>query len=198
MGYVVSSAPAVEPLSITEAKLHLRVDHNDENDLITALIKSARIAIENYLDRKLVTQTIIEYFDSFPTTVTPLTFWPVASITSIQYVDTDGTEQTWDSSNYTTDIYGVFGEGPARITPAYSVSYPSTREMVNAVYVTYVAGYGAAAAVPALIKSAMYLLIADLYDGRGERSTGALSSRPSPNSARWQSLLNVGGYKKVL
>lgn len=198
MGYVVSVAPSSEPLLLAEAKAHLRVDHSDEDDLITALIVAARIAIENYLDQKLITQTIIEYFDAFPTTVIPLTFWPVASITSIQYLDSDGTEQTWGSANYTTDIYGQFGEGPARITPAYSVSYPSTRDVVNSVYVTYVAGYGAAAAVPALIKSAMYLLITDLYDGRGERSTGALFSRPSPNSTRWQSLLNVGGYKKIL
>lgn len=191
MGYVVTSAPAAEPLSSTEAKAHLRVDHSDEDTLISSIIIAARVAIENYLDRKLVTQTIAEYYDSFPLTdAITLSFWPVQSITSITYTDTDGVSQTWDSSNYDVDLYGQYGQGPARITPAYSKSFPATRDEMNAVTVTYIAGYGAASAVPDLIKSAMRLLISEMYENRVDAGHTKLT--------KWQHLLNVGGYKKVL
>ncbi len=191
MGYVVTSAPAAEPLSPTEAKAHLRVDTSDDDTLIGSLITAARVMVENYLDQKLVTQTLTEYFDAFPLNgVIELGFWPVQSITSIGYTDTDGTAQTWAGANYQTDIYGDFDKGPARIIPAYSESYPSTRDNLNAVNVVYVAGYGAASAVPDLIKSAMRLLIADMYEGR--------QSAPAAGLATWQILLNAGGYKKAL
>lgn len=191
MGYVVTTAPAAEPLTATEAKAHLKVDTSDDDTLITSLISAARIAVENYLTQKLVTQTITEYFDAFPANgIIELTFWPVALITHIKYYDSDGDLQTWDSANYQADIYGTFGQGPARIWTAYSVTYPTTRDMLNAVEVRYVAGYGAASAVPELIKSAIRLLLSDMYDERMNGKSNALN--------RWQHLLNVGDYKRVL
>lgn len=178
-------------MTATEAKAHLKVDTSDDDTLITSLISAARIAVENYLTQKLVTQTITEYFDAFPANgIIELTFWPVVSITHIKYYDSDGALQTWDAANYQTDIYGTFGQGPARIWTAYSVTYPTTRDMLNAVEVRYVAGYGAASAVPELIKSAMRLLLSDMYDERMNGKSNAVN--------RWQHLLNVGDYKRVL
>lgn len=188
MAYSVTTAPASEPLTTAEAKSHLNVDTSDDDTLIDNMIKAARIAIENYLDQKLITQTITEYFDEFPTDgVFNLTVWPVQSITSVNYLDTDGASQTWNASNYTTDLVSE----PARITNAYSVSYPSTRDQINAVNVVYVAGYGDDSTdIPELIRRAMLLLIADMYDNR--------SNQVHNLNTKWQHLLNVGGYKKVL
>lgn len=194
MGYIVTSGPATEPLTLAEAKLHLRVETTEDDTLITSIIKAARVAIENYLDQKLVTQTVAEYFDTFPLSgALGLSFWPVASITSITYTDTDGATQTWAGANYDVDLYGQFGRGPARIYPAYLQNFPLTREEMNAVAITYVAGYGAAADVPDLIKAAMRLLIAEMYENR----TG------DPNAKQmqlpvWKMLLNAGDYKKVI
>jgi uncharacterized phiE125 gp8 family phage protein len=194
MGYVITSAPAAEPLSLTEAKLHLRVEVSEDDALITSIIKAARVAIENYLDQKLVTQTVTEYFDAFPLSgALGLSFWPVQSISSITYTDTDGDTQTWAGASYDVDIYGQYGRGPARIYPAYSESFPSVRSEMNAVAVTYIAGYGAATTVPDLIKAAMRLLIAEMYENRTGEPHAKQMQLPV-----WMMLLTAGAYKKVI
>lgn len=121
MGYIITSGPAEEPLSTTEAKLHLRVEVSDDDTLIASIINAARVAIENYTGLKLVTQTIVEYFDTFPQSgPLNLSFYPVQSLTSITYTDTDGATQTWSSALYDFDKNGPYQFGPARITTAYN------------------------------------------------------------------------------
>lgn len=159
----VTSAPASEPLTTAEAKTHLRVDTSDDDTYIDTLVASARQWVENYTDLALVTQTITEYFDAFPVTGHfELTKSPVSSITSISYLDANGDSQTWDSANYRTDLI----QKPARIAPIYGGSYPTTYNTQNAITVVYVAGYGAASAVPAAIKHAIKLLLAEMYEMR--------------------------------
>jgi uncharacterized phiE125 gp8 family phage protein len=191
MGYRVTIPPTVEPIPLAEAKEHLRIETTEDDALLQSIIAAARIAIENYLDQKLITQTVVEYFESFPENGSfDLRFYPVQSIDSITYVDTDGATQTWDSSNYQVDLYGLYGGGPARIDAAYSATYPSIREQMSPVTVTYVAGYGGRDDVPEDIKAAMRLLIADLYDNRN-----------NPTRERhtlWMNVLNVSGYKKII
>lgn len=129
--------------------------------LISALISAARAAAEQELHRYLITQTLDAYFDSFPCVgrmvigsrypeQIPNEFRlpPLQSVTSITYVDTAGATQTLAADQYTVDTKSQ----PARITPAYGVSWPATREQANAVTVRFVAGYGAASAVPDIIK----------------------------------------------
>lgn len=194
MGYIITSGPAEEPLSTTEAKLHLRVEVSDDDTLIASIIKAARVAIENYTGLKLVTQTIVEYFDAFPQSgPLNLSFYPVQSLTSITYTDTDGATQTWSNTLYDLDKNGPYQFGPARIAPAYSETYPTTRDEINAVTVTYVAGYGAATAVPDVVKAAMRLLIADMYENRMSASEWKAMKNPA-----WQALLNYADYKRVI
>lgn len=191
MGYIISSGPSEEPLSTTEAKLHLRVEVTDDDTLIASIIKAARVAIENYTGLKLVTQTIVEYFDSFPVSgALNLSFYPVQSLTSIAYTDADGDAQTWSNTLYVFDKNGPYQFGPARITPIHSETFPNTQDKLNAVAVTYIAGYGAATAVPDVIKAAMRLLIADMHENRMSETWGKLQT--------WQMLLNAGDYKRVI
>lgn len=157
----VSTAPASEPISLTEAKLYLRVDTTADDALITALITAARETVERYTSRALVTQTITQVLDCFPGFGFRLAVHPVASITSISYKDANGDTQTLASSIYMLDNY----EMPNAVVLKANQQFPSTYDETNAVTVVYVAGESAGN-VPKAILQAMYLTISDFYENR--------------------------------
>lgn len=164
MAIKLITAPAKEPVSLSEAKLHLRVDHGDEDQLISSLVKTARQMIETLTGRALITQTLELVADNWPDTfyLRP----PLQSITSIKYKDTDGTESTVDSGGYITDI----DNEPGRVTPAYGEVWPTTTLYpIAGIRVRFVSGYGLTEAdVPAPLRQAMLLLIGHLYENREE------------------------------
>lgn len=158
----VTTEPDVEPITLTEAKLNLRVDCTADNDLITALIVAARRWCEDYENRAYITQTI-----------TAKTFWLpgqiilprplLQSVTSVTYVDQAGDTQTLSSALYDVDIF----REPGQITRAFNATYPTVRGDVNGVTIVYVAGYGDASTdVPQETIQAIYLLISHLYENR--------------------------------
>ncbi len=102
---------------------------------------------------------------------------PVVSVDSLQYIDQDGVTQTLASSAYKLDSVTA----PARLVPAYGTTWPTTRNEINAVSVTYTCGFGAAAAVPETIKRWMLLRIGALYENREEVATGrGITLTPMP------------------
>jgi uncharacterized phiE125 gp8 family phage protein len=162
---VQTEAPTEEPVTVAEAKAHLRVTHNDDDSYITALIKAARADAEALSRRQFVTATYEYRRNRFPKGREPLdiTRTPLQSVTSVKYTDTDGTpDQTWDAQKYQVDTGSLVG----RIVPAYSESYPAVREGVSAVIVTFVAGFGAASAVPQEAKHAILLCVGHWYENR--------------------------------
>lgn len=184
MGRSQTVAPATEPLSLADAKLHLRVVSDDDDDLITALIQGAREYVETFLRRQLVTATWAMTLDEFPDSDGDITLPlpPLASVTSIAYVDGDGDDQTLDSANYTVHTNCE----PGKITLAYGESWPSTRDQPDAVTVAFVAGYGAAAAVPAGIVAAIKLVLGDLYENREAAVLGTIrSDNPTVKNLLW-------------
>lgn len=165
MPYTITSAPASEPVTSTEAKLWLKVDHTADDTLITGLITAARKYAEGRTGLALLTQTVAESWDCFPACRTiSLALWPVASVTTVQYIATGATSYTtWNSTNYATDFVST----PARIVRGETVSWPTLASLPNAVKVTYVAGYTAASNENLeLVKTAMKLLIAFWYEYR--------------------------------
>ena len=168
MGLTLVTAPAVEPITLSTAKLHLRVDTADEDGLISSLLTAARQHVESYTHRALVTQTWDWKLDAFPSDGEPfvLPLPPVISVTSITYLDTAGASQTWGASNYITDLPAGDYASRARIAAGYGVAYPATYAVINAVTVRFVAGYGAASTVPEAIKAAIKILVADWYATR--------------------------------
>lgn len=133
--------------------------------MLTMLIQAARQHAEQELRRKLVTQTLDAYFHEFPHDSHRRFYLPpLQSVTSITYLDIDGVEQTLAASQYVVDAVSI----PARIEPAYGVVWPSSRDQVNAIKVRFVAGYGAASAVPACIKNWMLMRIKTLWDQRDQ------------------------------
>lgn len=174
--YSVTSGPASEPLTATEAKTHLRVEVTDDDTYISTLIIAARKWAEEMGNLCLINQTIAEKFDGFPSNggYFELSKSPVSSISSISYVDDNGDTQVWSSANYQTDLVSK----PARIMPAPSGTYPSYRSQLNTVTVTYVAGFGATSAnVPEPIRQAMLLFIGELYENRENKSAGVFNQK---------------------
>lgn len=163
------TGPAVEPISLAEAKAHLRVDGSDDDALIGLLIQSARQAAEHEAGRVLVSQTWELVLDAFPAVELELRTAGVLSIASVKYVDTAGAEQTLAGAAYVLDAEAA----PAYLLPAAGYSWPATADTANAVRVRYVAGFGAAAAdVPASIRHWMLLHIGTAYAQRESVAAG--------------------------
>ena len=170
---VVVTAPTVEPLTLAEAKAHLRVTAVDENDLITSYIATARQHLDGqygWMGRAFCSQTWDYKLDAFPCVIRP-PLSPIQSVTSIKYLDTAGDEQTLATAKYRSDLVTE----PARITEAYGETWPSTYDVTNAVTVRIVAGWTSAALVPEPIKLAMRLLIAHWYGNREAFLEGAVA-----------------------
>lgn len=174
MGLTLITEPTVEPVTLAEAKTHLRITGTDHDTLITALIVAARQYLEDVkTGRAFITQTWDLTMDSFPACIL-VPFPPLQSVTSLKYYDTDGTEQTWDASNYRVDI----ASEPGRITPAYGVVWPSVRRQTGTITVRFVAGYGLAAAVPENVKHLVKLLIGTWFEY--PEGIGPANIRPLP------------------
>ena len=166
-----------EPVTLQEAKDHLRVDTTDDDALIRALITAAREYAERRQRRTLLTTTKTVKYDSFPDVIRPPEP-PLASVTSIAYVDEDGDSQTLSAALYDVDT----DTEPGRITPAYGETWPATRGQIDAVTLTYVAGYGDAESVPELTKAGIKLILADLYENRESYVTGTIVSKVPSNA----------------
>lgn len=173
-GLLTITPPAAEPVSLTEALAHLRVDAPaPDAALITALIQAAREHVEAVTGRALVTQTIEARWDAWEDVLT-LPRAPVQSVTSVTYLDDAGAAQTLAADAYRVDTACIL----ARVTPAFGAAWPSARSVTGAIAVRFVAGYGDAAAVPAAIKAAMLLLIGHLYENRMAATERALAVAP--------------------
>lgn len=173
-------APAVEPVSLAEAKLHLRVDIDDDDTLIEALIVAAREHAEHLTGRALITQTWRRVLPGFPCSggAIELGMPPVGAIEQITYVDTDGALQTLADTLYALDGTTVRGS-------VYSVdgaAWPATsRVLPDAVKVQFVAGYGAAGTdVPSAIRQWLLLNIGAGYRNR-EAFAAGVSVAELPN-----------------
>ena len=175
MGLSLSSAPSVEPVTLDEARAHLRYEEDDENSVIESQLRAAREYCERLTGRQFITATWVLKLDVFPSR-TQINDWyypgggfirlprpPLQSVSSITYIDTAGDTQTLSSDNYDVDTYDEY----ARLSPAYNESWPSTREDINAVTITYVAGYGDERQdVPAALRQAILLLAGHWFENR--------------------------------
>lgn len=172
MTYKITIQPATEPVTLVQAKAQCRVDFNDDDNLITALIKSARELAEHRTGRALITRTGVWSADRFCGDKIAFPVSPVQSISSIKYIDAFGVEQTLPDSVYVLDNSG---EGKHYLRLKYGQAWPSTRDQFDAFKVTFVAGYSANADdVPAAVKQWMLLAIALWYKNTEAATDGSV------------------------
>ena len=161
-----TAAPAETPVSLTEAKAHLRVLHAADDAFIGALIDLATTYIggrAGIVGRALVTQSWEYRIDDFPDGGRiELPLPPLVSVESVKYLDADGAEQTLATSVYNVETSTLVG----MIRLAYNQDWPETLDDDYAVRIRFTAGYGAAAAVPVPLKQAILLLIGHFYVNR--------------------------------
>jgi hypothetical protein len=181
----IVTPPASEPVGLTEAKLFLRLDGDDEDLLVLEMIAAARALAEQYLRRSLISQTLRLTLDRFPRQRERANDWwdgvreapitavlgdyrpvdlplgPVQSITSVVTYSETGTAVTQPSSMYALDAAGM------RVYLKEGQLWPTDLREQAAIEITYLAGYGAsAAAVPAPIRLAIKQAAAQFYHAR--------------------------------
>jgi uncharacterized phiE125 gp8 family phage protein len=178
MALRLSTAPTEEPVTLAEARGHLRVPSADTTQdalLQGILIPAAREHCESWTHRRFITQTWELTLDCFPGWQIELPNAPLQSVPSITYVDAAGATQTLAGSGYQADARSE----PGRLMPACGAVWPSTRgDTCNAVTITFVCGYGLAAKVPRPLKSAILLTLAHLYRNREANSDFKLHDMP--------------------
>lgn len=151
---------ALQPVNLTEAKTHLRVDGTDEDALIEVYIMVATQAAADRLQRTLVPTRYRLTVDVFPAALV-LIMPPVATVESVKYLDATGTQQTLDPQDYLLDSVSE----PGYLVPAVGRAWPATQDRINAIEVEYTAGY-AAGLVPTPVKQWILLALGDLYEQR--------------------------------
>jgi uncharacterized phiE125 gp8 family phage protein len=162
------TAPASEPVSLAEAKAHLRVDHDDEDAAIARLIVAARERCERMTARAFIQQSWILWCDAWPDSIPRMLTIPkppLMTLTSVTAYDRSGAATVLSSDAYIVDDAAV----PGRVIFTDTVVLPVNLRVAKAIAVAFEAGYGPAPAdVPAAIRAAILMLTAHLYEGRGD------------------------------
>ena len=167
----VVTPPTTEPLTLSEVKNHLRIDGNYDDALLNSCITSARMFFESQCEISIASQELLLALDSFDDIVY-LPRGPVQSVEDISYADSENNQQVMD--DWIEDLVS----NPTRITPAFGQSWPDTAEVVNAVQVSYTAGYTTPSMVPKLLKSGMLFYVAHLYENRSAVTDSDLKEVP--------------------
>lgn len=168
----VIQAAAGDPVSLSEAALHCRVDSSLDHPALQAMIRAATSAAENYLNRPIITRTFRQFFDRWPCgRFLELRRSPLVSVTSVKTYNDADVAATFAASNYFVDTVSQ----PGRIVLRSTASWPTADRVANPIEVEYRAGYGTdPASVPADIRQAVLMLTANLYEHRGETVTGSM------------------------
>lgn len=177
-----TSSPLVLPVSLADAKTYLRIDHSDEDSLITSLIIAAADWLEAYTHRGLLTQQWQMDLYRFPwfETNNPrariyLPFGKCQSVDYVAYTDTAGATQTLAGPTQSPVGTGyqenLTGDSGGYIEPAYGDDWPDVREDTpGGVVIKFTVGYGATgASVPPALLQALKFRLADFYESRGQQ-----------------------------
>ena len=159
--------PSGEPLTLAEAKAHLRVEHAADDTLLTALIAAVRHACESHTGRALLTQgwrLMLDSADTCDDRAIRLPRAPLQQVTAVASLDESGMATPFSADNYYLDA----GSKPGRLVLKDGASWPAILRRVAAIRIDYDAGYGAADDVPPALKQGMLQHIAALYCSRGD------------------------------
>lgn len=180
--FVVITQPTSEPVSLAEAREHLRLDTdgdspdaNPDDAIVTALITAARQWCETHTGRTLSPTVYEAALDAWPcerAIVLPMAV-PLIEVSSLSYYNQSGIDT----------IYGLWYASPyavvGQVTPSYTTQqWPTAQAREDAIRIRYSAGYGGSLAMPGPIRQALLLLVGHLYENREDSTEVALSRIP--------------------
>ena len=174
---ILSAPPAVEPVTLAEAKAFLRVDIGNDDALITALTGTARDACERFTGHALVAQTWTLFLDDWPgKAVIKIPRPPLLSIAHVKTYDDTDTATLWPASNYFADT----ASDPGRLIARSGAVLPEATRPAAGIEIRFVAGYppddsgspsDPVGNIPGSLIEGIRRLVAYLYENRGECGT---------------------------
>ena len=183
----IAVPPAAEPVSIDEVQDHLGIDDDQDESIIRALIVAARENLESRTGRGFINRTVVSSFDrlpisqpeipegwtegpfieTMPTSIT-LPTAPVVDVESISYFDTENVRHSFDADRYMVDVKRM----QAVVFLNAGASWPTGTRRHNAIEIRYNVGYGVNPTdVPEAIRLAIKMLVAHLYENRGDSAS---------------------------
>jgi uncharacterized phiE125 gp8 family phage protein len=156
----LTTPPPFLPVTVEDAKNHLRIDTDDEDSIIRGFIEAATEWVENATDRQLITASYAFSFAEVPDEELELPKSPLVSVDSVTYIDADDEEQTLDPSAYRVTTNTTPGE------IVFIDSPDSLADRTDAITVNYTAGYGDPEDVPYLLQMAILQLVGTWYSNR--------------------------------
>ena len=200
-GLVTTVPPAAEPLTLADAKTHLRVDWDAENDLIWRWVKAARRLTEDHTGRRWLTQTVRLTLDDWAACdddwwpgvgqVIRLPVRPVQSVATIKYYDIGGVRQTMAVGLYQTWL----DHDPPLVAPAPLTVWPTPQSgRLGGVEIVFVAGESSLTAVPEQVRAAILLTLGYWYGNRGDGDDPAKLGLPA-GALRILDSLDQSGYR---
>ncbi|TIN82643.1 head-tail connector protein [Mesorhizobium sp.] len=164
---------AADPVSLAEAKKHLRVVVDDDDTLIEGLISAARSVAEDYVQRRFVEQTVEWVLNDWHCGDIRLPIAPVAKdgVTSVKYIDMDGNEQTLSTSLYVVQTWGH----SVRIIPSFGAVWPLVLSASpEPIVIRFTVGVAVDKVAPN-VKAAINLMLGHLYENRESVVIGAIA-----------------------
>lgn len=174
---VLLEAPAITPVTLTEVKDQLRIEHTDDDTLINRLINVAvsYTDVQGALGHAMISQKWGQWVDSTPPAAVKLILGPVLQVNAVKYYDTNGDLQTDTLTNY--EVVGT--SYATTVGPKENFSWPTTQDRSDAIRIEYTIGYGETAAdVPETLRHALMMLIGHWYDNRETTMMDELSNVP--------------------
>lgn len=169
MPSILLTGPAVEPITLAEAKQFVRVEHDDDDDVVSALIAGSRIHVEAQTRRALITQSWRLTRDVWPETgCLPVLPVPLQTFDAVRVYKSDGSTLALDVAAFAVDK----ASAPARLSFMRG-ALPAPERPVGGIEIDVTCGYGDAADdVPEPLRQAIRLLVAHWYENRGLTAIG--------------------------
>lgn len=174
MNMILISGPSVEPVSLAEMKYWLKIDGADDDNVLNALIASARLAVEAATQRVLISQNWRLVLDQWQQGgLLRLPYGPLQSVTEARVYNAAGIATTVATSNLLVDNSSRL----PRIIVASAV--PAPGRLIAGIEIDCTLGYGASGtAVPETLRLAVRLLVSFWYENRGDVPVSGAANWP--------------------